>query len=305
LKGKLFLFLKGFFMGSADVIPGVSGGTIALVTGIYERLLEGIRSVDLKLPLYLIRGEGEKAAASLREIDLFFFLPLSAGIISALLLGARLVTYFLDRFPAFTYAFFCGLIFASAYLVYGRSRENSPAFFLALSIGLIGATLFVGLETLAMNHGALVLFASGAVAVCAMILPGISGAFILLLLGQYRFILEAVQNPLHKLPSLSLFVVGAAVGLPLFAHLLGRLLDRHKNPTLGFLTGLMLGALRRPVEEILSSVTAGGKSWGLGSPALSTALLFLSALGGVAIVVLFGSKTEVKGDEAEASPEKG
>lgn len=251
LKQSLIIFLKGVSMGLADIIPGVSGGTIALITGIYERLIFAIKSIDPRLVLYALKLDASKFKKAWKKIDFALLLPLALGITTAFLAAARVIDYALSFYPAFTYAFFFGLILVSAFVVYRRIQKKDHSYRLLMSAGagFLFAIWLVGIDYLGLIHHPLMIFVSGFIAICAMILPGISGSFILLLLGQYHFLLGELKS--LNLPLLTIFIIGACLGLFTFSRVLSYLFKHHEGPTLAFLTGLMLGALRKPLEEVI------------------------------------------------------
>ena len=173
----LIIFLKGLFMGAADIIPGVSGGTIALITGIYERLINAISRINLKFILFFLRGDFERSKKNFKEIDFPLFIPLLLGIVVAIFTLSKVILFFLTAYTPFMYAFFFGLILASAIFIYKHTGELSLKNILFIIIGFLFAFLFLGLNVIQINHSLPVVFISGAIAICAMILPGISGAF--------------------------------------------------------------------------------------------------------------------------------
>jgi putative membrane protein len=242
------IFGKGLLMGMADIIPGVSGGTMALITGIYERLIHGIRSVDFKFVGLALRGDRKGARENLRSIDYQLFVPLLLGIFLAVIILARLIEYLLDHQTAPTYGFFLGLILASAVFVYRYVERFSAKHIVSGLAGFIIVFLIVGLDELEGNHSLVVIFFAGVIAICAMILPGISGSLILLIMGQYHFMLDALND--RDLVVLAVFAVGAVIGIILFSRLLDHMIKNYKQMTMVFLFGLMLGALRVPVEKI-------------------------------------------------------
>src|SRR6056297_1255418 len=255
IKSNIILFLKGIIMGLADVIPGVSGGTMALITGIYEDLILAIKSIDPRIVIECVRGNFETGRSRLSNIRFRFLIPLGLGIGLALLVGARFIGYLLNNYPPYMYSFFFGLIAASAVLVYFEiPRLGASVFFFSI-LGVIVSVVIVGFSGAAFNHGLPMIVISGAIAVCAMVLPGISGAFILLLLGQYEYMLNAVANLPGSLNVFIVFGLGAIAGLVVFSRLLSYALNRWRSATLGFLVGLMVGALRKPVEVLINSST--------------------------------------------------
>ena len=248
----IVLALKGCAMGMADVVPGVSGGTIAFISGIYEELLDSIRSINasaLKLLLKLRLGE------FWRHINGSFLLPVLLGIAIAIFSLARLMTYLLTYHPIAIWSFFFGLIIASALLVarqIGRWDWRSLLAFVAGAAAAWWITVATPAET--PNDWWFVML-SGAIAICAMILPGISGAFILLLLGKYQFIMQAVGD--LNIPVIVIFVVGAVAGIISFSHLLSWLLKHWHDVTVAVLMGFMVGSLNKvwPWKEVVETYT--------------------------------------------------
>ncbi len=267
----LMIFLKGMFMGIADIIPGVSGGTIALITGIYDRLIHAISDIDLKFIPYLLEGEFGAAKKNILRIDFKLFIPLLSGIGLAFLIMSNIIHFLLHNVTAPTYAFFFGLILTSAVFVYrdvcGASLRNSmkaEAFrhvdkissknLLFFIIGFLFAFLFVGSGALQIGHSIPIIFLSGMVAICAMILPGISGAFMLLFLNQYEYMLSALRS--LQFMEIFTFCFGALISILLFSRFLGYILERYRSFTMFFLIGLMLGALRLPYIKIVGSMNS-------------------------------------------------
>ena len=249
----LLLAAKGFCMGAADLIPGVSGGTMAFILGIYEDLINAIRSVDLKglrlLAAFRIR-------AFLEHVSWQFLVSVGLGILTAIFTLSRALSWLLQNRPVLIWSFFLGLILASVITVSRRVEEWRLPAWVCLAGGLAGIYLLVGLVPGTTPDDTWFLFLSGAVAICAMILPGISGSFILVLMGKYQYVLEAV----NRRDFLVLFVVaaGACAGIVAFSRLLGWLLSRYHDPMVAFLTGLMLGSVRKiwPWKETLEALTA-------------------------------------------------
>jgi putative membrane protein len=251
-KEPLIIFIKGLFMGTADIVPGVSGGTIALITGIYERLVHAISSVDLRFISHFIKRDFDGAKKSIRNIDFQLFIPLLIGIGLAIILMSRVMDYFLQNFEAPTYAFFFGLILASAVLLYPKIEGLSIKILLFSVAGFLVGFFFTGLATLQIGHSLPIIFISGMIAICAMILPGISGAFILLLLNQYEYMLSVLKD--FQFLEIFIFIIGALIGILAFSRVLDRVLRKYKSFTLAFLIGLMLGALRLLYENVESSI---------------------------------------------------
>ena len=252
LKEPLIIFIKGLFMGTADIIPGVSGGTIALITGIYERLVHAISSIDLRFISHFIKRDFDGAKKSIRNIDFQLFIPLLIGIGLAIILMSRVMDYFLQNFEAPTYAFFFGLILASAVLLYPKIEHLSIKILLFSVAGFLFGFLFAGLATLQIGHSLPIIFTSGMIAICAMILPGISGAFMLLFLGMYDYMIDVLKD--FQFLEIFIFIIGALIGILAFSRVLNYILRKYKSYTLAFLIGLMLGALRLLYENIESSI---------------------------------------------------
>ena len=252
----VLVFVRGLCMGIADAIPGVSGGTIAFITGIYDRLLHAINSVKGKWLSLLLRGKFKDSFSALKEIHFSFLLPLLTGIGLSLYLFSGVVNALLSSHPAVTYAFFFGLIIASAWLLSKKIHLLVWRNVLGLVFGFVLAYLIGGATAAMASHSLPLIFLSAALAICAMVLPGISGAFILLLLGQYQFLIQALQG--LNTAVLLTFGVGAVVGLLSFVKVLDYILHHHRALTLSFLTGLMVGSLRVPFVSIVGN---GGASW--------------------------------------------
>ncbi|MDJ0721739.1 MAG: DUF368 domain-containing protein [Desulfobacterales bacterium] len=234
------LFAKGFCMGAADVVPGVSGGTMALVLGIYEQLLLAIRTLDWRFVRLLAAFQVRRA---LGGIPLAFLISLFAGILAAIFTLAKTLSWLLNNHPVGIWSFFFGLILSSALLVARRIDTWQTGTYAGLSLSAVAAYGLVGIVPLTTPESWLFLFLCGAVAICAMVLPGISGSFILVLLGKYQTILNAVHQ--FDLMTLVVFGAGAGTGLVLFVRLLNWLLMRYHTITLACLTGLMIGSLRK------------------------------------------------------------
>lgn len=245
----LWLYLKGIAMGSADVVPGVSGGTIAFITGIYTELLDSIKSVNLS-SLMLLLKEGPKAAWE--AINGTFLITLLAGILTAILTLAKVIHYLLDQHPVLLWAFFFGLILASSLHMAKQIKQWQPSTVAALLIGALFAGFISIASPTSIEASYLNIFIAGSIAICAMILPGISGSFILLLMGLYAPVLAAVKG--LELDIMMIFALGAGLGLMLFSRLLSWLLHHYQDLMFSLLTGFMLGALLKvwPWKETIS-----------------------------------------------------
>ena len=242
-------FFKGIAMGAADVVPGVSGGTIAFITGIYDTLLESIRRVNPSI-IGIWRKEGFKAA--FEHINGLFLITLFSGIILSILTLAKLISWLLVTHPIPLWSFFFGLILISVVHVLKQVEKKNVVTGLFLLLGVGFAYTITVLSPLQMANTSLNIFIAGMIAICAMILPGISGSFILLLLGMYAPILAAAKG--LQIDVLMLFMLGCVVGILSFSHVLSWLLKRFRDFTLTFLTGLMLGTLPKiwPWKETIS-----------------------------------------------------
>ncbi|MFH1489643.1 MAG: DUF368 domain-containing protein [Pseudomonadota bacterium] len=244
--------LKGFCMGAADVVPGVSGGTMAFILGIYEKLIKAIRSFDL---IFLKKLLSFRIGEAWDHVSGRFLLALGAGILTAIFSLARALGWLLQNRPVLIWSFFFGLILASIFVV-GRHLEKwTLPLWIATLIGAAGAYVLVGLVPVTTPDTLWFLFMSGAVAICAMILPGISGSFILVLLGKYRYILDAVNN--RDILILFIVAMGAVFGLITFVRLLNWLLRKSHDITIAVLTGFMLGSLRKvwPWKSVIEKLT--------------------------------------------------
>lgn len=260
VRSSLLLMAKGMCMGAADTIPGVSGGTIALITGIYEDLLAAIKSANIRMAAALLRLDLKTA---LSELHLRFLLPLFFGIALAVLSLARLMNHLITHHPVPTWSLFFGLIAASVWVVGRQVAKWEIPTAAAFAAGAAGAFVLVGLVPVTTPEDLWFVFASGVMAICAMILPGISGAFILLILGKYEFIIATLENPLiaRNMLILAVFLSGCAVGLAGFSRFLKMLLQKYHAVTLAFLAGLMLGSMRKiwPWKETLETAVIHGK----------------------------------------------
>jgi len=288
-------FLFGLMMGAADIVPGVSGGTVALIVGIYERLIGSVRAVAAA-PANLARGRLREARARLSEADWPLILPLGFGIVTALVVGARVIEPVLESYPVQFRAVFFGLIAASIAVPWNRIVERRRQHFGYAVIAAIAAFLIVGVPPRAMGDPRLVfVFLAASIAICAMILPGVSGSFFLLVMGMYEPTIRAL-NALD-VSYVLVFVAGAAVGLGVFARILHHLLRVHHDATMAALVGLMMGSLRAlwPYQDEARTL--------LGPPSLRSFLIVISlaAVGFGIVVVLtrLGAVAE-RGEDAEA-----
>ncbi|WP_211219965.1 DUF368 domain-containing protein [Ferrimonas futtsuensis] len=231
-------FLKGMAMGAADVVPGVSGGTIAFITGIYDLLLESIRRINPRL-IGMIRRDGFKAAWT--HVNATFLITLMAGIGLSIASLAKVISYLLTDHPIAIWSFFFGLILVSILHIGKQIGRWGPAQMVSLAVG-VGLAWFISVASpLALDPTPVNILLGGMIAICAMILPGISGSFILLLLGLYGPVLGAVNE--RDLVIIAIFLSGTVLGLLSFSHVLSFLLRTFHTQTLAFLTGLLIGTL--------------------------------------------------------------
>ena len=225
-------------MGAADIVPGVSGGSIALITGIYPRLLDSINSFNLANLRLLKELEVKKFYTA---VNGNFLLSLLLGILTSIFLLSRLITYFMEVHPIPLWSFFCGLILVSAFLILKNIKKWHLGVILTLILGTILAWWVTNLPPTTTPDAYWFTFLAGAIAICAMILPGISGSFILLILGKYETILKAVSE--SDLLTLVIFASGCVVGILSFSRVISYLLKKYYFVTLGLLSGFMLGSV--------------------------------------------------------------
>ena len=295
------LYLKGVAMGSADAVPGVSGGTIALIVGIYERLIAAVTAVDPSQIRRLIAGVRPAnlpdARAAFREIDGAFLVVLLAGIGTAVVAVLSGVNYLLETRPVATYGFFFGLIAASAAVLFGGVSLDTSRRKAAAIAGFSLAFLASGYASTALDSSLPVLFVAGAVAVSAMILPGVSGSLLLVVLGQYEYMSGTVSRFVdglaaaalgngtdgltETLPPVVTFLLGGVVGVFTIAHAVKYALSRARAATIAFLVSLIVGALRAPIVEVSIRLTESGETWSAAAPRFA-----LAAVGGAALVLV-------------------
>lgn len=242
-------YLKGLTMGAADIVPGVSGGSIALITGIYEKLLDSIKAIDQQALKLLFSGQWK---VFWTHINGGFLLTLLSGILTSILTLSKFITYLIAYHPIPIWSFFCGLIIVSAMIILRDIKRWTWGVVLAFLIGVIAAYWVTGLPVMTSPSDLWFVFIAGAIAICAMILPGISGSFLLLILGQYERILAAVAE--KNLLILGLFALGCLTGLLSFSRLISYLLKKFHFLTIAVLSGFMLGSINKiwPWKVILS-----------------------------------------------------
>ncbi len=249
-KDYVILMLKGMGMGAADVVPGVSGGTIAFIVGIYDELIDSIKSINMHSLKLLFTG---KIAAFWKAINANFLFSLILGIGISIFSLAKLITFLLVNEPVLVWAFFFGLVLASTWFVSKDIKEWNWKTILGFAVGAVVAYYITVATPAETSTNLLFIFLCGAIAICAMILPGISGSFILVLLGKYFYIMEAVKTV--DLVVLGVFAAGALIGITSFSRVLSFALKHFRNITLSVLTGFMLGSLNKvwPWKEVVET----------------------------------------------------
>ncbi len=238
LKNHIANFLKGFAMGTANVIPGVSGGTIALITGIFERMINSIKSFNVGALKLLLKGDFK---AFVSHTDLGFLSIVMLGMIVSIFTVAKLLSFLFLNYPIFIWSYFFGLIIASIWLVGKTISTYNTSVILFIILGTAIAASITILSPARENDSFLYLVVCGVVAVCSMILPGISGSFVLVLMGNYELVLRSITE--LNITNLAAIGIGCAIGLPAFSHLLSWLYKQYKNQTIAVLTGFILGSL--------------------------------------------------------------
>lgn len=249
-KNYVILALKGMAMGAADVVPGVSGGTIAFISGIYEELLQSISNINLGL-IKTLKNDGLKEAW--KQLNGSFLLALFTGIFISIISLAKVISWLLEKHPILLWSFFFGLVLASVIYVGKQIKKWNFISIILVVAATITAYIITSLPPLVSeNSSSIFLFLAGAIAVCAMILPGISGSFILVLLGAYKPILAAVSN--RDFFTIAIVAFGSIFGLLSFSRILKWLFANYKNYTLAALTGFIVGSLNKiwPWKEVIS-----------------------------------------------------
>lgn len=289
--------LRGFAMGTADLVPGVSGGTVALVLGIYRRLITAIRTGAGALGA-LIRLDGRGFIERLREVEWGFFLPLVVGIAAAVISLSHLIEDLLERQPVRMAGLFFGLVAGSIVVAWRLVERRDP-----LRLAILGGVAVVTFLLLGLSAGTVaapswwMYLGAGSIAICAMILPGISGSFLLLMIGMYASVLGAVND--RELLSLGLFLVGAIVGLASFSTLLHTLLDRHQDEVMAALVGLMAGSLR-----VLWPWPDGTGGTTVAAPAGDVLWPVVLAVAGAAAVLILTRREEEIAEEVDAAADE-
>lgn len=249
IRENTILFLKGMGMGAADVVPGVSGGTIAFITGIYEELINSIKSIDGSAFKLLLSGQ---ARIFWDKINGSFLLVLISGIILSMMSLAKLILYLMENHPIPLWSFFFGLILISAFIVIREVQKFSIKVLLGGIAGIAIAYLITTATPAETPEALWFIFLAGSIAISAMILPGISGSFILLILAKYHFIIESIST--LNIPVLVVFALGCVVGLATFSRLISWIFAHHHDLTVAILAGFMIGSLNKvwPWKEVIS-----------------------------------------------------
>lgn len=253
----IFLVLKGIAMGAANVIPGVSGGTLALITGIFERLIDAIKSFNMHAVKLLFRFKIKEFA---KYIDLYFLVAVFGGIAIAIISLARLFAYLFTNFPVYIWAYFFGLVLASVYFVGKTVNSWKTNVVITFIIGTTVAVIISVMNPARENSGLLYLLLCGVVAICSMILPGLSGSFVLILMGNYQLVMIDAVND-RNLEILIPVGIGAVVGLLAFSHILSWVFKRYRDQTISLLTGFILGSLSVlwPWQKLIYMKDAAGE----------------------------------------------
>jgi len=257
LKNKILLFLKGFLMGICDLIPGISGGTIAFITGIYTRLITAVKNISPKLFFDFFKCIINKKKSDLSELkedikktDFIFLLILILGIATAFLAGSRVVKFLLDNYFVYTLSFFIGLVLASSKIIFNHIKNHSIKNRLFCIIGFIFGVLLAVLIPLTVSPSLYYVFFGGFLAISAMFLPGISGAFILLIMGLYEFMINVLHDIQGNLSYFLIFILGALLGVFVISRVISFLFKKDKCKTLYTLLGLVIGSLSIPLKKI-------------------------------------------------------
>ncbi len=263
MKDKLNLFLKGILMGICDLVPGISGGTIAFITGIYERLICAISNFNFKNKINFIKSyfnnninKGKKIRSEiLKKLDLGFLGILFLGIATSIILGSHIISYLLENYFIYLMSFFVGLILVSTKIIY-KTIDNHNA--KNISFAILGfffgfALLFLSPKEI-LNPSYFYIFLGGFLAVSALFLPGISGSFVLLVLGLYEFIINSVKDLFVNFKTLTMFLIGAVLGAFFISNLVSYLFKKDKSLTLYVLLGIVLGSLIIPIMRIIQDI---------------------------------------------------
>jgi len=240
LNKRSILFLKGMAMGISDLIPGISGGTIALLLGIYKDFISSLKSINYKSFIYLIRLDFKKLN---NQLNLCFLLPIFFGILSSIFIFSSLISFLLLDYKVLLFSFFFGLIFFSSIRLISSLKPSSTLDFLTVFVGLVIGLSFFFVSSLSTSNSIFSIFLAGFIAISAMLLPGISGSYILLILGKYEFMLDSISS--FNWINILIFSLGAVTGILSFSKMIHYLLKNYYRSTIFFLSALMMGALNK------------------------------------------------------------
>ena len=240
LKNRSILFFKGMAMGISDLIPGISGGTIALLLGIYKDFISSLKSINYKSFIYLIRFDFKKLN---NQLNLCFLLPVFFGILSSIFIFSSLISFLLLDYKILLFSFFFGLIFFSSIRLVSNLNPSSTLDFLTVFVGLVIGLSFFFVSSISTSNSIFSIFLAGFIAISAMLLPGISGSYILLILGKYEFMLDSISS--FNWINILIFSLGAIAGILSFSKMIHYLLKNYYRSTIFFLSGLMMGALNK------------------------------------------------------------
>ena len=260
MKQNIIIFLKGMLMGICDVIPGVSGGTIAFITGIYDRLINAVKGFSPELAVdffkYIMKRSQEnysKLKEDIKKLDLIFLTTLVLGIGIAIFIGSGIITFLLENHFVYTIAFFIGLIIASSKVIYNNIKNHKLK---NISFGILGLLIGLSLAVIIpvnVTPNLIYILIAGFLAISAMFLPGISGAFILLILGVYEFMLNVIHNIVDNIAFFIVFLIGAALGAFIISRVISFLFKKDRCKTLYVLLGLVVGSLSIPIKRMFQS----------------------------------------------------
>ena len=255
-KDYLLLYAKGLGVGAVDLVPGVSGGTIAFITGIYEELIDSLRSLTFKNAKLLFSG---KPSAFWSAVNGNFLLVLALGIGTSIVSLVKVVLYVINNHPIATWSFFFGLILVSTFSILKSVRKFSIPLLICFCVGAVTAYLITAMSASQTPNDLWFIFICGSLAVCALMLPGTSGSFVLLLMGKYQYILDAIND--LKISILAVFAGGAVVGLLSFSHFLSWLLRKYHDVTIALLSGFLFGSLNKVWPWKVQINTANNEVW--------------------------------------------
>ena len=240
LNNRSIFFLKGMAMGISDLIPGISGGTIALLLGIYKDFISSLKSINYKSFIYLVRLDFKKLN---NQLNLCFLLPVFFGILSSIFIFSSLISFLLLDYKGLLFSFFFGLIFFSSIRLITSLKPTSTFDFFTVFVGLVIGLSFFFVSSLSTSNSIFSIFLAGFIAISAMLLPGISGSYILLILGKYEFMLDSISS--FNWINILIFSLGAITGILSFSKMIHYLLKNYYRSTIFFLSGLMMGALNK------------------------------------------------------------